>query len=172
MTTQANSNQVPEGCAFVIFGVTGDLTHRLVIPALYNLAEAKLLPEKFCVVGVTRKEMSSDGLRDSLMQGLRKYATRPVDDKVADQLLYCVTAVSADPSEPQSFDQLRERLEKLEANRNTGGNRLFYLATRRMRSLRLRPNSAAPDCSKKRAAPGAGWWSRSRSVPTSPRPRR
>lgn len=129
MTTQANSNQVPEGCAFVIFGVTGDLTHRLVIPALYNLAEAKLLPEKFCVVGVTRKEMSSDGLRDSLMQGLRKYATRPVDDKVADQLLYCVTAVSADPSEPQSFDQLRERLEKLEANRNTGGNRLFYLAT-------------------------------------------
>ncbi len=129
MTTQANSNQVPEGCAFVIFGVTGDLTHRLVIPALYNLAEAKLLPEKFCVVGVTRKEMSSDGLRDSLMQGLRKYATRPVDDKVADQLLYCVTAVSADPSEPRSFDKLRERLEKLEANRNTGGNRLFYLAT-------------------------------------------
>ena len=129
MTTQANSNQVPEGCAFVIFGVTGDLTHRLVIPALYNLAEAKLLPEKFCVVGVTRKEMSSDGLRDSLMQGLRKYATRPVDDKVADQLLYCVTAVSADPSEPQSFDKLRDRLEKLEANRNTGGNRLFYLAT-------------------------------------------
>ncbi|MFT0878815.1 glucose-6-phosphate dehydrogenase [Rhodopseudomonas sp. G2_2311] len=129
MTTQANSNQVPEGCAFVIFGVTGDLTHRLVIPALYNLAEAKLLPEKFCVVGVTRKEMSSDGLRDSLMQGLRKYATRPVDDKIADQLLYCVTAVSADPSEPQSFDKLRERLEKLEANRNTGGNRLFYLAT-------------------------------------------
>ncbi|MFL9503591.1 glucose-6-phosphate dehydrogenase [Rhodopseudomonas palustris] len=129
MTTQANSNQVPEGCAFVIFGVTGDLTHRLVIPALYNLAEANLLPEKFCVVGVTRKEMSSDGLRDSLMQGLRKYATRPVDDKIADQLLYCVTAVSADPSEPQSFDKLRERLEKLEANRNTGGNRLFYLAT-------------------------------------------
>jgi glucose-6-phosphate 1-dehydrogenase len=129
VTTQANSNQVPEGCAFVIFGVTGDLTHRLVIPALYNLAEAKLLPEKFCVVGVTRKEMSSDGLRDSLMQGLHKYATRPVDDKVADQLLYCVTAVSADPSEPQSFDKLRERLEKLEANRNTGGNRLFYLAT-------------------------------------------
>ncbi|NEW88136.1 MULTISPECIES: glucose-6-phosphate dehydrogenase [Rhodopseudomonas] len=129
MTTQANSNQVPDGCAFVIFGVTGDLTHRLVIPALYNLAEAGLLPEKFCVVGVTRKEMASDDLRESLIQGLRKYATRPVDEKIADQLLYCVTAVSADPSEPDSFDRLRERLEKLEASRNTGGNRLFYLAT-------------------------------------------
>ncbi|MCD0416391.1 MAG: glucose-6-phosphate dehydrogenase [Rhodopseudomonas sp.] len=129
MTTQATPNQIPDGCAFVIFGATGDLTHRLVIPALYNLAEAGLLPEKFCVVGITRKEMASDVLRESLMQGLRKYATRPVDDKVADQLLYCVTAVNADPSEPDSFDRLRERLEKLEANRNTGGNRLFYLAT-------------------------------------------
>jgi glucose-6-phosphate 1-dehydrogenase len=129
VTTLANNNQVPDGCAFVIFGVTGDLAHRLVIPALYNLAEAKLLPEKFCVVGITRKEMSSDELRDSLMQGLRKYATRPVKDEIADQLLYCVTAVSADPGEPDSFDRLRERLEKLEADRNTGGNRLFYLAT-------------------------------------------
>jgi len=129
VTTQASNNQVPEGCAFVIFGVTGDLTHRLVIPALYNLAEAKLLPEKFCVVGITRKEMASDELRASLMEGLRKYATRPVKDEIADQLLYCVTAVSADPGDPDSFDRLRERLEKLEADRATGGNRLFYLAT-------------------------------------------
>ncbi|MBB1091431.1 glucose-6-phosphate dehydrogenase [Rhodopseudomonas palustris] len=128
MTTQANA-QVPDGCAFVIFGVTGDLTHRLVIPALYNLAEANLLPEKFCVVGITRKDMSSEDLRASLMQGLQKFATRPVDQEIADKLLYCVTSVSADPSDPASFDRLRERLEKLESSRNTGGNRLFYLAT-------------------------------------------
>jgi glucose-6-phosphate 1-dehydrogenase len=128
VTTQANA-QVPDGCAFVIFGATGDLTHRLVVPALYNLAESNLLPEKFCVVGITRKEMSSEDLRASLMHGLRKFATRPVNEEVADKLLYCVTAVSADPSDPSSFDRLRERLEKLEAHRNTGGNRLFYLAT-------------------------------------------
>jgi glucose-6-phosphate 1-dehydrogenase len=100
-----------------------------VIPALYNLAEADLLPEKFCVVGITRKEMESDDLRASLMHGLRKFATRPVKDEVADKLLYCVTAVSADPADRGSFERLRERLEKLEADRNTGGNRLFYLAT-------------------------------------------
>jgi glucose-6-phosphate 1-dehydrogenase len=129
VTSQEANPQLVDGCAFVIFGVTGDLTHRLVIPALYNLAEAKLLPEKFCVVGITRKEMASDDLRSSLLEGLHKFATRPVDDKVAEQLLYCVTAVSADPGDPASFDRLRERLEKLEANRNTGGNRLFYLAT-------------------------------------------
>ncbi|WP_414709617.1 glucose-6-phosphate dehydrogenase [Rhodopseudomonas sp.] len=120
---------MPEGCAFVIFGVTGDLTHRLVIPALYNLAEANLLPEKFCVVGITRKEMSSDDLRASLMKGLHEFATREVDQTVAERLLYCVTAISADPGDPASFDKLRDRLVKLEADRNTGGNRLFYLAT-------------------------------------------
>jgi glucose-6-phosphate 1-dehydrogenase len=128
--TSTNEEPVKtEGYAFVIFGVTGDLTHRLVIPALYNLAEANLLPKTFCVVGITRKEMSSEDLRESLMKGLRKFATRPVDDTIAEQLLHCVTAISADPGDPASFDRLRERLEKLEANRNTGGNRLFYLAT-------------------------------------------
>ena len=70
------SKQKPDPCSFVIFGVTGDLTHRLVIPALYNLAAADLLPDKFCVVGVARKAMSNDELRDSLMTGLRKFATR------------------------------------------------------------------------------------------------
>ena len=119
----------PNSCAFVIFGVTGDLTHRLVMPSLYNLAAAGLLPEKFCVVGVARRGTSNDGLRDSLLKGLRQYATRPVDDAVAARLLECVTSIEADPSDPASFDAMKEKLEKLEANRSTGGNRLFYLAT-------------------------------------------
>jgi len=124
------SNQrKPDPCSFVIFGVTGDLTHRLVIPSLYNLAATDLLPDKFCVVGIARKGMSNDGLHDSLMKGLRQFATRPVDDAVAKRLLECVTSIEADPKDPVSFDRLRERLERLEANRETGGNRLFYLAT-------------------------------------------
>ena len=119
----------PDPCSFVIFGVTGDLTHRLVIPALYNLAATGLLPDKFCVVGIARKGMSNDDLRDSLMKGLRQFATRPVDDAIAKRLLECVTCIAADPKEPASFDEMREQLEKLEAARTTGGNRLFYLAT-------------------------------------------
>ncbi|MGA2289731.1 glucose-6-phosphate dehydrogenase [Bradyrhizobium sp.] len=129
MTDAHPPQKKPESCSFVIFGVTGDLTHRLVIPSLYNLAAANLLPDKFCVVGITRKGMSNDALRDSLLKGLHQYATRPVDDAVAERLLECVTSVEADPRDPASFDALRERLEKLEANRATGGNRLFYLAT-------------------------------------------
>jgi glucose-6-phosphate 1-dehydrogenase len=126
----------PDPCSFVIFGVTGDLTHRLVIPSLYNLAAADLLPDRFCVVGVARKATSSDDLRESLMTGLREFATRPVDDAIARRLLECVTSIEADPGDPASFDAMRERLEKLEANRSTGGNRLFYLATP--------PNAFAP----------------------------
>ncbi len=119
----------PDPCSFVIFGVTGDLAHRLVVPALYNLAATNLLPEKLCVVGVARKGMSSDELTTSLMKGLRQFATRPVDDTIAKRLLECVTSVEADPSDPASFDAMRDRLDRLEASRATGGNRLFYLAT-------------------------------------------
>jgi glucose-6-phosphate 1-dehydrogenase len=129
VTEPSAKQHKPDPCSFVIFGATGDLTHRLVIPALYNLAASDLLPEKFCVVGIARKGMSSDEMRDSLMKGLRQYKTRPIEDAIAKRLLECVTCIEADPKDPNSFDSMRERLEKLEANRSTGGNRLFYLAT-------------------------------------------
>jgi glucose-6-phosphate 1-dehydrogenase len=129
MAVSSPAQRKPDPCSFVIFGVTGDLTHRLVIPALYNLAASNLLPEKFCLVGVARKGTTSDSLRDDLMKGLRKFATRPVDETIAKQLLDCVTAIEADPKEPASFDAMREKLDQLEAARGTGGNRLFYLAT-------------------------------------------
>jgi glucose-6-phosphate 1-dehydrogenase len=136
MIEAPSGQKKPDPCSFVIFGVTGDLAHRLVIPALYNLAATNLLPDKFCIVGIARKAMSSDALRDSLMKGLRQFATRPVDDAIAKRLLECLTCIAADPDEPASFDSLREQLEKLEKTRKTGGNRLFYLATP--------PNAFAP----------------------------
>ena len=129
MTEVPSNQKKPDPCSFVIFGVTGDLAHRLVIPALYNLAATGLLPDKFCVVGITRKGMPNDELRDGLMKGLRQFATRPVDDAIATRLLECVTCIAADPREPASFDKMRQQIERLEANRSTGGNRLFYLAT-------------------------------------------
>ena len=129
MTDAVPSQKKPDPCSFVIFGATGDLAHRLVIPALYNLAATNLLPDKFCIVGIARKAMSSDDLRDSLMKGLRQFATRPVDDALAKRLLECLTCIAADPGEPASFDSLRQQLEKQEAKQKTGGNRLFYLAT-------------------------------------------
>ena len=136
MTDAPAKQKKPDSCSFVIFGVTGDLAHRLVIPALYNLAATDLLPDKFCVVGIARQAMSNEELRDSLMKGLREFATRTVDDAIAERLLECVTCLVADPDKPASFDEMRKQLEKLETTRTTGGNRLFYLATP--------PNAFAP----------------------------
>src|SRR5215475_6883006 len=119
----------PDPCCFVIFGVTGDLAHRLVIPALYNLLAGSLLPDDFCVVGIARKGMTSEQLSESLMKGLHQFSARKIDETIAKKLLSCVTCIEADPKEPGSFDGLKKQLDKLEAERKTGGNRLFYLAT-------------------------------------------
>src|SRR5882762_9231082 len=115
MVDSSSKQKKPDPCSFIIFGVTGDLAHRLVIPALYNLAATDLLPDKFCVVGIARKAMSNNALRDGLMTGLRQFATRSVDDAIAKRLLECVTCIEADPKDPASFDRVREQLEKLEA---------------------------------------------------------
>jgi glucose-6-phosphate 1-dehydrogenase len=129
MATSKTAQKKPDPCCFVIFGVTGDLAHRLVLPALYNLAANDLLPEKFCVVGIARNAMSNDDLRDSLMTGLRQFATQKVDEKIADHLLQGVTCIVGDPGDPSSFDTMSKQLDELEKSRDTGGNRLFYLAT-------------------------------------------
>jgi glucose-6-phosphate 1-dehydrogenase len=129
MATRKTAQKQPDPCSFIIFGVTGDLAHRLVVPALYNLAATNLLPDRFCLVGVARTAMSTDELADSLMKGLREFATRPVEDAIAKRLFECVTCIVADSSDPASFDRMSEQLDKLEAARQTQGNRLFYLAT-------------------------------------------
>jgi glucose-6-phosphate 1-dehydrogenase len=129
MTVSQAKQKKPDPCSFVIFGVTGDLAHRLVVPALYNLAANDLLPDNFCIVGIARKGMSDHELTESLTKGLHEFATRKVDDAIAKRLLACVTCIEADPKDPASFDAMRDQLDKLEAARETGGNRLFYLAT-------------------------------------------
>jgi glucose-6-phosphate 1-dehydrogenase len=125
-SSTASKPRIPDPCCFVIFGVTGDLTHRLVTPALYNLAEAGLLPEDFCVVGVTRTEMQSQSLHDDLMKGLQQFATRPIDEAIARKLFDCVTSVHADPRDHGSFDRLKAHLDRIAARGIK--NHLFYLA--------------------------------------------
>lgn len=129
-----NAHQINKGgaagpCCFVVFGANGDLTKRLLVPALYNLAATGLLPENFSIVGVVRRPMEDDAFRQTLVDGLKQFATRPVDQAVADKLFACVTSVVAHVDEPESFRDLARHLEKVETTRNTGGNRLFYLAT-------------------------------------------
>src|SRR5262244_3112891 len=101
-------------CCLVIFGAAGDLTHRLLVPALYNLAAGGLLPDPFAVIGVARKELSSDAFRNNLEKSLRAFATRRVDDNVARRLLSCVTYLNGDAEDTATYERLRRELERVE----------------------------------------------------------
>ena len=89
MATQEALADVPEPvrepsgpCLMVIFGAAGDLTKRKLMPALYNLAKAQLLPKEFAVVGVARNEMTTEVFREKLTEDIGKYATEPVDPAI------------------------------------------------------------------------------------------
>src|SRR6267154_6754534 len=83
-------------CVMVIFGATGDLTKRLLMPAIYNLAKAKLLPEKFALVGFSNIEESSDSFRDQITAELSKYATAKMDPKIWDHVAKSFKYTSGD----------------------------------------------------------------------------
>jgi glucose-6-phosphate 1-dehydrogenase len=112
-------------CCFIIFGASGDLTHRLLVPALYNLGAAGLLPKAFALVGVARSASSSEAFRDGLKKSLAKFTTRPLDDGVVNELLSCVTYVQGDPDDNETYKKLGTELTRIEHERHTHGNRLF-----------------------------------------------
>ena len=116
-------------CCLVVFGASGDLMHRLLVPALYNLAAGGLLPDAFALIGVGRSAMSDDAFREDLRKSLQQFATRPVEEKLAERVVGCATYVRGDVDDPVSYDRLRQALQRIEAERGTKGNRLFYMAT-------------------------------------------
>jgi len=129
MTVKAATARPADPCCLVIFGASGDLTHRLLVPALYNLGVAGLLPEAFALIGVARSQSSSAAFRDDLAKSLPKFATRKIDDAVVKKLLACVAYVQGEPDDPQTYEKIGRELDRIERERKTRGNRLFYLAT-------------------------------------------
>jgi glucose-6-phosphate 1-dehydrogenase len=116
-------------CCLVIFGASGDLTHRLLVPALYNLAVEGLLPEAFALIGVARTPYSNEAFRDDLAKTLPKFATRQIDESVVKRVLGCVAYVQGDPDDADTYRKIGRELDRIERERGTKGNRLFYLAT-------------------------------------------
>src|ERR1700732_2626638 len=125
--TGATSGRAADPCCLVIFGASGDLTHRLLVPALYNLGVAGLLPEAFALLGVARSESSSEAFRADLEKSLPKFATRKVDAAVAQKLFACVEYVQGDPEDPQTYDKIGRALARSGRERAHKGNRLFCL---------------------------------------------
>jgi glucose-6-phosphate 1-dehydrogenase len=127
--TGATRGRAADPCCLVIFGASGDLTHRLLVPALYNLAAARLLPEAFALIGVARSPSSSEAFRADLAKSLPQFANRSIDQNVLNQVLGCVGYVQGDPDEESTYANIERELTRVERERPTQGNRLFYLAT-------------------------------------------
>ncbi|HLY45155.1 MAG TPA: glucose-6-phosphate dehydrogenase [Stellaceae bacterium] len=123
-------------CAMVIFGASGDLTKRLLMPALYNLARARRLSENFAVVGVDRSTWSEEDFRAHLGEGVRSFvsdtastgAAEPFDPDTWGLIASRMSHIDGDATSPDMMQRLAQHLKEVEAAHGTGGNVLFYLA--------------------------------------------
>jgi glucose-6-phosphate 1-dehydrogenase len=113
----------------VIFGAAGDLTKRLLVPALYNLRRSKLLPDSFAVIGVARSDKDDDGFRRDLYPSLCEFSGGKVDEGDWKWLAERLSYFQGEFGEPATYQRLAEHLSKTDAVRHTDSNYLFYLAT-------------------------------------------
>ncbi|HYN19899.1 MAG TPA: glucose-6-phosphate dehydrogenase [Thermoanaerobaculia bacterium] len=129
MADEADEKGVPApACAMVIFGASGDLNKRKLIPALHNLVVEHLLPSDFAVIGVSRTEMSDDDFREKTKEDLKEFATGDVDDKTVEWLLPRLSYVTGELQDPATFEKLSSRLKEADEQWGTKGCYLFYLA--------------------------------------------
>src|ERR1044072_2511518 len=97
-----------------IFGATGDLAHRKLLPALYNLAHEGALPERFNLIGVARREMPDDEFRDLAKNAIEKYSRRETDPTVLEGLLGRIHCVGFSFDDVESYAKLRSLIEELD----------------------------------------------------------
>ena len=124
------SERAADPCLLVIFGASGDLTKRLLMPALYNLACDRLLPGRFAIAGIAMNEMTTDQFREKMTADIRKFTTRKDFDEdtwgeFVDRLHY----TSGNFNDPAAYERLSKVVSELEAKYHSAGNIIFYMAT-------------------------------------------
>jgi len=122
--------RVPEPAAMVIFGASGDLAHRKLLPALYSLTRDRLLPARFAIIGFARRAMTDEAFRDELRAACAEHARRrPLDNDLWAAFAANIFYQQGSYDDPASFAALKTRLEGIERTLGLPGNRVFYLAT-------------------------------------------
>ena len=116
-------------CVMVIFGASGDLTKRKLIPALYNLAKDHLLSRNFAVVGIARRPMTHESFREKLTEEMKAFATGPVDPDLWEWFVQRLYYMPGDGQEPATYQRLQELLTQIDKEHGTPGNYFYYLAT-------------------------------------------
>jgi len=124
----SGSERPPDPCSLVIFGASGDLTHRKLIPALYSLEYRGLLPENFAVVGVARTESSTEAWREKMREAVTEFGRDPMDKDVWERLASGMHYVTTDFSSEGGESDVMKLLTRLDKERGTKGNRVYYLA--------------------------------------------
>jgi glucose-6-phosphate 1-dehydrogenase len=115
-------------CVMVIFGATGDLTKRKLIPALLNLAQNDILPKEFAIVGFAVNDLNTDSFRRNLGQEMPEFASDPIDLKMWEELSQRLYYVRGDFQDPAAFQRLKAQIDEADKAHHTGGNKFFYLA--------------------------------------------
>jgi glucose-6-phosphate 1-dehydrogenase len=122
--------RTPEPCAVVIFGASGDLTERKLIPALYYLAREHMLPAGFSVIGCARTPSTDGGFRGKMSRAIKQYFNLASEsDPFVQSFARGIYYITGNFGEVEAYGQLQALLERLDRERRTSGNRLFYLAT-------------------------------------------
>jgi glucose-6-phosphate 1-dehydrogenase len=115
-------------CAMVIFGASGDLTRRKLIPALYNLARNQLLSREFAVIGVARSPMSTEDYRKKVSEDIKQFATAKVDPDIWEWFVRRLYYLSGDMGDPKLYLELKDLLDKVDKDHSTHGNHMYYMA--------------------------------------------
>lgn len=123
-----SSRSIPEPCSIVIFGATGDLTRRKLVPALYNLAADGNLPPFVNVIGFARRDKSDEIFRQELGEAVGKFSRQKVDDAIWEGFSKNIFYHRSEFTDPEGYVSLAARLNQLEEKLGSKGRRLFYLA--------------------------------------------
>jgi len=120
--------KLPPGVTIVIFGGSGDLAHRKLLPALYNLQVDHLLPPKIAIVGVGRKDQPDDAYRAFAKDGVTKFSRRPIDEEAWKTFAEALFFVNMSLDDERAYGTLGARLDTVEHERGLAGDRIYYLA--------------------------------------------
>jgi len=119
----------PENHIIVIFGASGDLTERKLIPSLYDLYYQNLMPDEFAILGVGRTDISDDSFRTKIAEGIGKFAKKERNSDVILDFSKHLFYISLNTQEPNDYGVLKDKLTVLDKSANANGNYLYYLAT-------------------------------------------
>ncbi|HEX5734391.1 MAG TPA: glucose-6-phosphate dehydrogenase [Blastocatellia bacterium] len=121
--------RVADPCTVIIFGASGDLTKRKLLPALYRLTQERLLPAEFAILGFSRSPMSHEEFRGKMKDAIITYSeAKRVDEAVWQSFAQGIYYISGDINDPDCYKRMTELLDQIDRERGTAGNRVFYLS--------------------------------------------